>query len=178
MDTLRFSTTACFLLRCLVIPLPAGPNYSSVRMKESRKCTDLDVFTPLPSPLELDDNIVTSGRHSLQPGLCSRTRAVTGLASSRGEEEERSPLSFIHFTKVIIPACIAVRSSSLKSEGLRRTCSWWKRGAEIKDYSPQVWRVHSRTRHLPFEMLFLAEKGFNNTGSDGLKLIQKFKNVS
>lgn len=90
MDILRFSTIACFLLRCLVIPLPVGPNYSSVRMKEGRRCTDLDVFTPLPSPLELDDNIVTSGWHSLQPGLCSRTRAVTGLTSSRGEEEERA----------------------------------------------------------------------------------------
>lgn len=89
MDILRFPSTVCFLLRCLVIPLPVGPNQSSVRMKEGRRCTDLDVFIPLPSPLELDDNIVTSGWHSLQPGLCSRTWTVTGLIASGGEERRK-----------------------------------------------------------------------------------------
>lgn len=122
-------------------------------MKEGWGSTDMDVFTCLPPPLELHDHIVTSGRHSLQPRLSSRTRAVAGLTSSRGEEEK--PTVIYSWHKVIILACVAVRSPSLKSERPRRKCSWLKRGAEIEDYSLRVWRVHSRTRHLPFEMLFL-----------------------
>lgn len=112
-------------------------------MKEGWGSTDMDVFTCLPPPLELHDHIVTSGRHSLQPRLSSRTRAVAGLTSSRGEEEK--PTVIYSWHKVIILACVAVRSPSLKSERPRRKCSWLKRGAEIEDYSLRVWRVHSRT---------------------------------
>lgn len=126
------------------------------------------------SPLELEDNIITSGQHSLRPGLCCRTRTETGTRASRGQDEERAlSLPFIHITEVIIPASISVLGSRLKSERVRRTFSRWKLGAEMKGYSQRLWRVHSWTRHVHFHILLLSEKGFDNTGSDGFELILK-----
>ena len=60
----------------------------------------MDVFSRLPPPLELDDSIIATGRHSLQPRLCSRTGAETGLTSSTGEEEKPPVIYSSH--KVII----------------------------------------------------------------------------
>lgn len=55
-------------LRSLVILLPVGPNYHQPGWEGGRRWAGQDVFTPPLPRLELDDNIITSSRNSLQPG--------------------------------------------------------------------------------------------------------------
>lgn len=91
MDILRFSSRL-LLLRRLVIPLPVGPNYHHERTAGGAPAWMFLLHCHLPP--ELDDNIATSGRNSLQPALYSRKSVATARTSSEVTKKRELSLIF------------------------------------------------------------------------------------